>query len=152
MKTGTLMPKHRGILKKFEQYFKLNSRRKNDVKAQVEFTLKVMEMDWVTCYWCISCRDSLLVYVLKFCGILAGRCGSVVVRKREIRMRKVRVRPWAAKYYHTDPIFFLFNRKTLNNRSKCLQNCSDRSRKGNLPRLHMKSNDVVKAKTQLCKI
>ena len=50
MKTGTLMPKHRGILKKFEQYFKLNSRRKNDVKAQVEFTLKVMEMDWVTCY------------------------------------------------------------------------------------------------------
>ena len=27
--------------------------------------------------------DSLLVYVLKFFGILAGRCGSVVVRERE---------------------------------------------------------------------
>ena len=28
-------------------------------------------------------KDSLLVYVLKFFGILAGRCGSVVVRDRD---------------------------------------------------------------------
>ena len=27
-------------------------------------------------------RDSLLVYVLNFFGILFGRCGSVVVRER----------------------------------------------------------------------
>ena len=29
----------------------LNSLRKNDVEAQVEFTLKVMEKAKVTCYW-----------------------------------------------------------------------------------------------------
>ena len=28
-------------------------------------------------------KESLLVYVLKFFGILAGRCGSVVVRERD---------------------------------------------------------------------
>ena len=28
-------------------------------------------------------KDSLLVYVLNFFGILAGRCGSVVVRVRD---------------------------------------------------------------------
>ena len=28
-------------------------------------------------------KDSLLVYVLKFFGILARRCGSVVVRERD---------------------------------------------------------------------
>ena len=28
-------------------------------------------------------RDTLLVYILKFFGILAGRCGSVVVRDRD---------------------------------------------------------------------
>ena len=28
-------------------------------------------------------RDSLLVYRLKFFGILAGRCGSVVLRERD---------------------------------------------------------------------
>ena len=36
-------------------------------------------------------KDSLLVYVLNFFGILAGRCGSVVVRERD-RIRKLRVR------------------------------------------------------------
>ena len=30
----------------------LNSLRKNDFEAQVEFRLKVMERAWVTCYWC----------------------------------------------------------------------------------------------------
>ena len=28
-------------------------------------------------------KDSLLIYVLKFVGILADRCGSVVVRERD---------------------------------------------------------------------
>ena len=28
-------------------------------------------------------KDSLLIYVLKFFGILARRCGSVVVRERD---------------------------------------------------------------------
>ena len=28
-------------------------------------------------------KDSLLIYVLKFFGILAGRCGSVVARERD---------------------------------------------------------------------
>ena len=28
-------------------------------------------------------KDSMLVYVLKFFGILAGRCGSVVIRERD---------------------------------------------------------------------
>ena len=53
-------------------------------------------------------KDSLLVYALNFFGILAGRCGSVLVR--EIMIRKVRVQQWIAA-------FVLFNRNTLNNRS-----------------------------------
>ena len=28
-------------------------------------------------------KDSLLIYVLKFFGILSGRCGSVVVSERD---------------------------------------------------------------------
>ena len=45
-------------------------------------------------------------------------------------IRKVRVRPWIA-------IFLLFNRNTLNNRSKifkCLKDGGERKRKGNLRR------------------
>jgi len=53
----------------------LNCFRKSDIDAQVKFPLKVMERAEVTCYWC----NSLLVHVLKFFRILAGRCGSVVV-------------------------------------------------------------------------
>ena len=56
----------------------LNSARKNDVEAgYVEFSLKVMERAEVTCYWCKAAvkKDSLLVYLLKFFGILAGRRG-----------------------------------------------------------------------------
>ena len=30
----------------------LNSLRKNNIEALVEFRLKVMERAWVTCYWC----------------------------------------------------------------------------------------------------
>ena len=54
-----------------------------------------------------------------------------------LRIRKVGVRPWAA-------IFFLFYGNTLNNRSKCLKNGSNRLRKGNLPWLHTPSQTVFK--------
>ena len=51
----------------------------------------------------------------KFFGILAGRWGSVS-DNGAIRRRKVRVRSWVA-------VFFLLNRKTLNNRSKRFSKC-----------------------------
>ena len=55
-------------------YTFLNSRRKNDVGNEVEFTFKVD----------VSVKkNSLLVCVLKFLGILAGQCGNVVVRERD---------------------------------------------------------------------
>ena len=54
-----------------------------------------------------------------------------------LRIRKVGVRPWAT-------IFFLFYGNTLNNRSKCLKNGSNRLRKGNLPWLHTPSQTVFK--------
>ena len=54
-----------------------------------------------------------------------------------LMIRKVRVRPWVA-------IFFLFYRDTLNNRSKCLKNGSNRLRMWNLPRLHTPSQTFVK--------
>jgi len=58
----------------------LNSLRKNDVEAQVEFTSKgpgspVIDLSVK--------KDSVLVYVLNFFGILADRCGSVVVMGRD---------------------------------------------------------------------
>ena len=50
----------------------MNSLKNNDFEAQVEFTLKVTERARdVTVK-----KDCLLVYALKFFGILAGRCGS----------------------------------------------------------------------------
>ena len=48
----------------------MNRLKKNDVEAYLESTFKVMERAMVT-------------YRLKFFGILAGRCGSVVVRERD---------------------------------------------------------------------
>ena len=59
-------------------------------------------------------KNSLLVYVLNVYGILAGRCGSVVVSRGDIRIRQVRVR-------HCVAVFFRFHRNTLNNRSKIFQ-------------------------------
>ena len=54
-------------------YTFLNSRRKNDVRNEVELTFKVD----------VSVKkNSLLVCVLKFLGIL-GQCGNVVVRERD---------------------------------------------------------------------
>ena len=57
----------------------LNSLRKNDIEAQAEFTLKVMERDRSPVID-VTKKNSLLVYVLNFFGILASRCSSVVVR------------------------------------------------------------------------
>ena len=55
----------------------LNSFRKNDVEAQVEFTLRVLERARVTCYRDVTVKkDSLLVYVLKYFRILAGWYGD----------------------------------------------------------------------------
>ena len=56
-----------------------NSLRKNDVDAQVKITVKLMERGRGH----LLLLDSLLVYVPKFLGILAGRCGRVVVRERD---------------------------------------------------------------------
>ena len=57
----------------------LNSLRKNDVEAQVDFTLKVLKRARVTCYRDVTVKkDSLLVYVLKCFRIL--EVGMVVER------------------------------------------------------------------------
>ena len=47
---------------------------------------------------------------------------------------------------------FLIATLSITSQCQCLKNGSDRFRKGNLPRRHMISNDIVKAKKQLCKI
>ena len=48
-----------------------NSLRKNDVEAQVEFTLRVLKRARVTCYRDVTVKqESLLVYVLKCFRIL----------------------------------------------------------------------------------
>ena len=57
----------------------LNSFRKNEVEAQVEFTLKIMVGLGSPVIDVTVKKYSLLVYVLKFFGILAGWCGSVVI-------------------------------------------------------------------------
>ena len=55
----------------------LNSLRKNDVEAQVDFTLKVLKRARVTCYRNVAVKkDILLVYVLKCFRIL--QVGMVV--------------------------------------------------------------------------
>ena len=60
----------------------MNSLRKNEVETRVEFTLKLWKGLGSTVIDVTVKKDSLLVYVLNFIGILAGRCGSVVVRER----------------------------------------------------------------------
>ena len=61
----------------------LNSVRKNDAEAQVEFTLKVWKGLGSPVNDVTVNKDTLLVYVLYGFGILAGRCGSVVVREKD---------------------------------------------------------------------
>ena len=46
-------------------------------------TLKVMERARIPVVDVTVKKDNLLLYVLKLFGILAGRCGSVVVRERD---------------------------------------------------------------------
>ena len=61
----------------------LNTVRKNNVDAQVEFSSIFTKRARVTCYHVTVKKDSLLVYVLKFFEILVGWYGSVVVRERD---------------------------------------------------------------------
>ena len=85
-------------------------------KRFVIFTCRYFKLCWITTalsqsncrsFSCSSIidvtvkKDSLLVYVINFFGILAGRCGSLVVRERDQLLR-----PWVA-------IFFLFNRNVF---------------------------------------
>ena len=51
----------------------LNSLRKNEVEAQIEFTLNVMEREGSAVIDVPVKKDSLLVSVLKFFVILADR-------------------------------------------------------------------------------
>ena len=51
----------------------MNSVRKEDVEAQVEFSLKVTERLGSFVIDVTVKKDSLLVYVAKFFGIVAGR-------------------------------------------------------------------------------
>ena len=51
----------------------MNSLRKNEVEAQIEFTLTVMESEGSAVIDVPVKKDSLLVYVLKFFVILADR-------------------------------------------------------------------------------
>ena len=61
----------------------MNSLRKNEVEAQIEFALTVMESEGSAVIDVPVKKDSLLVYVLKFFVILADRRGSEVIRERD---------------------------------------------------------------------
>ena len=61
----------------------LNSPRKNDVEAQLEFTWKLRKGLGSPVIDVTVKKDSLLVYVLEFFGILAGTRGGVLVRERD---------------------------------------------------------------------
>ena len=61
----------------------LNSLRKNEIYAQVQFTLKVGERAMVTYYRCISYeRQLILIFRLMFryCSRLRSSCGGKGVR------------------------------------------------------------------------
>ena len=88
----------------------------------VEFTCRYFKLCWITTalsqsncrnFSCSSIidvtvkKDGLLVYVINFFGILAGRCGSLVVRERDQLLR-----PWWRFS------FFLIETFSRNNRSK----------------------------------
>jgi len=77
-------------------------------------------------------KDSLLVYVLKFFGILAGRCASQSVG-REIRIRGLQ---FSFFLIETLPMVKTFPR--------VFKNCSDRLRKGQLPRDQVRSFSLWK--------
>ena len=61
----------------------MNSLKKNEVEVQVEFTLKLWKGIESPVIDVSGEKDTLLVYVLNFFGILAGQFGSVVIRQRD---------------------------------------------------------------------
>ena len=90
----------------------LNSLRRNDVEGQVEFTSKVIERIGSPVINVSVKKGNFLVMYLNFpefwrVGVVLGSVSG----KGAIRLRNVWVRSWVA-------VFFLFNRKTLNSRSK----------------------------------
>ena len=80
-------------------------------------------------------KDSLLVYVFHFFGILAGRCGSVAVRERDKDRKDTGSRS------RLDPMlpfcFFFIETLSITGQkfSICIKNGSDRLRKRQLWRL-----------------
>ena len=92
-----------------------------------------MEKARVTYYGCISFKkDSLLVYVLKFFQILAGRCCSVVVREKVLGYERSGFDPGLRLTFLLIEILSITGQKCSN---KCLKNGSNRLRKGTLPQL-----------------
>ena len=60
----------------------LNSLRKNELKLKPKLKPKLKELGSPVIDVTVK-EGSLLVYVLNFFGISAGRCGSVVIRERD---------------------------------------------------------------------
>ena len=98
----------------------LNSLR-NHVEAQVEFTLKFMEGTKFTVIDVSVKKDSLLVYALKFLRILAGRCGSVVVRERDSDTKG------PGSTLGCDFLSFFIKHSRVKNFLSCHKNGSDRT-------------------------
>ena len=71
-------------------------------------------------------KDCLLVYALKFFGILAGRCGSG--KEERLGQERSGIDPWLRFS------FFLMETISITGQNvfRCLQNGRDRLQKGNL--------------------
>ena len=107
----------------------LNSLRKNKVEGQLNLREKFWKGLGSHVIDVTVKTDSLLVYVLIFFGISAGRCGSVFYKGYERSEFEVQVLPWVAIFFQ-----FLIERLSITGQkfSKCLKNGSDRLRKGQL--------------------
>ena len=66
-------------------------------------------------------KDSLLVYALKFLGIMAGRCGSVVVRERDSDTKV------PGSTLGCDFLSFFIEHSRVKNFLSCHKNGSDRT-------------------------
>ena len=108
----------------------MSSLRNNDVEAEVEFTLKLWKGLGAPVIDVAVKKDSLLVCVLKYFGILVSRCGSVVVRERDKDTKDQGLIDPGLRFS-----FFLIETLKITGPkfSKCLKNGSDRGRKGQLP-------------------
>ena len=85
-----------GLSYKKAKYAFSDSVRKNNVGAQVEFSLKFTKRARVPVIDVTVKKDLnylLTYYLLKFFGILAGRCGSVVIRERDYDTKGLGSRP-----------------------------------------------------------